>query len=78
VRTSFYNFVYTGNLFNLREGEEKRKRKRDHKVSKIGQQNNRGTLRDINVATAFCIHFPHKVSRPKSGVEGGGGGVILL
>ena len=42
VRTSFYNFVYTGNLFNLREGGEKRKRKRDHKVSKIEQQNNQG------------------------------------
>jgi hypothetical protein len=39
VRTSFYNFVYTGNLFNLREGGEKRKRKRDHKVYKIEQQN---------------------------------------
>jgi hypothetical protein len=56
----FYNFVYTGNSFNLREGGEKRKRKRDHKVCKIEQQNNRGTLRDINAATTFHIHFPQK------------------
>jgi hypothetical protein len=42
VRTSFYNFVCTGNLFNLREGGEERKRKRDHKVCEIEQQNNRG------------------------------------
>ncbi len=34
VRTSFCNFVYTGNLFNLREGGEGRKRKRDHIVCK--------------------------------------------
>jgi hypothetical protein len=42
----------------LREGGEKRKRKKDHKVNEIEQQNNRGTLGDINVATTFCIHFP--------------------
>ncbi len=35
VRTSFYNFVCTGTLFNLREGGEERKRKQDHKVCEI-------------------------------------------
>jgi hypothetical protein len=44
----------------LQEGGEKRKRKKDHKVNEIEQQNNRGTLRDINAATTFGIHFPQK------------------
>ncbi len=42
VRTSFYNFVCTGNLFNLREGGEEGKRKQDHKVCEIERQNNWG------------------------------------
>ncbi len=42
VRTSFYNFVCTGNLFKLRGGGEERKRKQDHKVCKIEWQNNWG------------------------------------
>jgi len=42
VRTSFNNFVCTGNFFELREGEDERKRKQDHKVCEIEQQNNRG------------------------------------
>jgi hypothetical protein len=42
VRTSFYNFVCTGNLFNLREGGEEGKRKQDHKVCEVERQNNRG------------------------------------
>jgi hypothetical protein len=47
VRTSFYNFVCTGNLFKLREGGDERKRRQDHKVCEIERQNNRvrsGTL----------------------------------
>ncbi len=59
VWTSFYNFVYTRNLLKLWIGGEKRKRKKDHKVNEIEQQNHRGTLGDINVATTFHIHFPH-------------------
>jgi hypothetical protein len=47
---------------NCEKGErKKRKRKKDHKVNEIEQQNNRGTLGDINAATTFRIHFPHNV-----------------
>ncbi len=42
----------------MQEGGEKKKRKKDHKVNEIEQQNNRGTLGDINAATTFRIHFP--------------------
>ncbi len=42
VRTSFYNFVCTENLFNLREGGEEGKRKQDHKDCERERQNNRG------------------------------------
>jgi hypothetical protein len=38
MRTSFYNFVYTGNLFNLREGE---KRGRGREIVKFARQNNK-------------------------------------
>ena len=59
VWTTFYNFVYTGNLFKLREGGDKRKRKKDHKVSEIEQQIIEGCSGTLNAATTFCIHFPH-------------------
>jgi hypothetical protein len=50
----------------LREGGEKRKRKKDHKVNEIEQQNNRGTLGDINAATTFRIHFPQQINPNQS------------
>jgi len=60
VWTTFYNFVYTGNLIELREGGEKRKRKKDHKVNEIEQQNNRGTLGDIKCSDYILHTFSTK------------------
>jgi hypothetical protein len=61
VWTTFYNFVYTGNLFTLWEGGEKRKRKKDHKANEIEQQNNRGILGDIKC----CDYISHTFSTIK-------------
>ncbi len=58
-----FTTLFIQELLKLQEGGEKRKRKKDHKVNKIEQQNNRGMLGDINAATTFSIHFPHFTTR---------------
>ncbi len=72
----FYNFVYTGNLLELREGGEKRKRKKDHKVNEIEHKIIEGCSGTLNDATTFRIHFPHWYKKFQSAGLMGGRGVF--